>query len=112
VQGYRRNNVEKLKVSLDVAWLSENGLLEPAAKLLGYAVIPGTHTQEGIQLLEGGGKTFTINWTSYSFQFTVAQLLALGFDPGVFEYCPCCKKLKVECDVEMDTIYARLDEEI
>lgn len=38
-------------------------------------------------------------WTDH-LEFTVAQLLELGFEQGQFDYCLSCGRLQVDCDRE------------
>ena len=75
----RFDAMEKPKVSLDVAWLSENGLLEEAAKVLGYSIVPGSANQNGCMAIGAGGVAFELCWNTDSFQFTLSQLKQLGF---------------------------------
>jgi hypothetical protein len=73
---------QKPKVPLSIGWLSENELLEPAAKLLGYEIKPKTADSTGINAVDQNGGLIFLNWEDDSFTFTLAQLQALGFDPG------------------------------
>lgn len=82
---------ELQKVPLQLAWLSENGLLDKAATVLG-----------NVNLI--GPRPVHTNYDEFAL-FTVAQLLELGaFEPGEFNYCPHCKRLQVDCDAEMRDI--------
>ncbi len=101
---------DKPKVMLTVAWLQENGHLEEAAKLLGYAIIPGTHTKQGVSLLDQDAKPLNLSWESDSFALTIAQLIELGFALGDLEYCGSCGKLKVDCDEEMAEGWPEVEE--
>jgi hypothetical protein len=99
---------EKLKVPLQVAWLSESGLLYKAADLLGCKVSslgdlgPVLKWPTLIPPSIGKGQSmahFQTSWTDH-FEFTLAELVQLGFETGDFEVCPACDRLKVVCDAE------------
>ena len=47
---------------------------------------------------------FRLEWTDH-LEFTIAQLIELGFALGDVEYCECCHKLKAECLQEQAEMY-------
>ena len=105
-----------MKVPLKVSWLSENNLLGEALQALKYKLV-SSHKQ-GVTILVPKGPVLTTNGTRKGAEhhhldwddellFTAAQLIELGFEPGRFEYCENCKKLKVDCNREQSEIYDR-----
>ena len=85
-----------MKLPLKVSWLSENDLLESAAAILGYAIVPGSATTEGIQALSPGGSVFTMRWETDELLFDLAQLAELGFELGsvtAMEQAICAEEL-------------------
>src|SRR5215831_15763064 len=95
---------DKQKVPLNVGWLSENDLLTKAAGMLGYELGPAneesiivTRHKDAKPADYPSVYPFYMMWDE-NLMFTVAQLLELGFEPGEFKYCECCKKLQVDCD--------------
>jgi hypothetical protein len=90
------------KVPLQISWLQENGLLQKAGALLGYAVV-GPPTEKGTMAAGVGG---FLEWDDYML-FNIAQLIELGFEIGTLSYCPHCKKLKADCDQEAAEQWAR-----
>lgn len=75
--------MKRLKVPISAAWLQEEGLLESAAKALGYEVVLDTITREGAALAELPAKSrrLHIKWAD-NLLFTLSQLHEVGFDSG------------------------------
>ena len=95
----------KPKVPLRVGWLSENGQLPTALPRLGYQ-LEFIH-EHGVQVTtQSNGMLSFLQWND-DLLFTVADLIALGFDLGLVQYCPCCKKLQADCDQEQNDIWER-----
>ena len=103
---------DNLKVSIGIAWLSENALLERAAALLGMK-LKSTSDTGAVFTCEAGRvattsgtrkalEEFSTSWDGYSFEFTIAQLIELGFELGDLKYCPHCKRLQAVCDQEQE----------
>jgi len=85
-----------MRLPLRVSWLSENDLLESAAAILGYAIVPGSATTEGIQALSPGGSLCWLCWDGDELLFDLAQLAELGFELGsvtAMEQAICAKEL-------------------
>jgi len=66
-----------MRLPLKVSWLSENDLLESAAALLGYAIVPGSATA-----MSPGGSMCWLHWDGDELLFDLAQLAELGFELG------------------------------
>lgn len=116
-RGRREHTMEEQqKIPLSVAWLSEEGWLTKAGKVLGYydfhkpsdkgihACFKGdpVNTTNGRRHEE---KTIFLEW-EFHFMFTIAQLIEMNcFELGSIKYCPHCKKLQVDCDREQQDIW-------
>lgn len=88
-----------MKVPLRVGWLSENGLLERAGKLVGLEIDPSSANPNGVLAhpVDSTQKKVVLLLWGDEIQLEVAQLIELGFEPGTFEYCESCGKLAVDC---------------
>ena len=97
-------NEPKPKVPFEVGRLSEMGILPQALAILGYQMILGIPSPQGIRVAGNGECHHPLLWSD-CLEFTVAQLLELDFEPGEFKYCECCKRLQIECNAERADIY-------
>lgn len=99
--------MENMKVPLSIAWLSENGLLKRAAEVRGETVVNTESLSTGCYFMTPNGLQHS-QWDDHML-FTIGQLIKLGFDLGILDYCV-CSKLKADCNREQALLAAMQQE--